>query len=305
MIYAPVSLSRQNVDLMKRKRTSKSKNVRTGRRDPTYGGLLHVTARAKSAPVGDGMTVAATWVVAGLCLLIAGWGLWMLAGGTGRLLFSNNSRFDVQHVEARTDGVLPEALLVEWAGVPEQVNLFQLSLPGVRDRLEKNPIIRQAVVRRRLPDTIELVVNERVPIARMGQVEGHMNWLVDVEGVLIRKSFQDKHLPFLLGVPQNVTLGDTIAQGRAADGLMYLAQLREMPAFKRDLFDVHMISVGHPDYLDARLRDGSRVLLPRDAEARRVLEEATRIIDLERRSGRDLQHFDLRPRGENRIGAPR
>ncbi len=291
---------------MKQKRSSKSKPAaRTGRRDPTYGGLLHVTARAKSAPVGDGMTQAAVWVVAGLCLLIAGWGLWTLAGATGRLLFSNNPRFNLTTVEARTDGVLPEALLIEWAGVPQEANLFQVSLPTVRYRLEKNPIIRQAVIRRRLPGTLEIVVNERVPIARMGQVEGHMNWLVDVEGVLIRKSFQDKHLPFLLGVPQNVTLGDTIAQGRAADGLEYLARLREMPGLKRDLFEVHMISVGHPDFLDARLRDGSQVLLPRDADARRVLEEATRMIDLARRSGRDLKYFDLRPRGENRIGAPR
>jgi cell division septal protein FtsQ len=291
---------------MKRKRSSKSKNTtRTGRRDPTYGGLLHVTARAKSAPVGDGMTLVATWVVAGLCLMIVGWGLWMLTGATGRLLFSNNPRFSLRTVEARTDGVLPEALLIEWAGVPDEANLFDLSLPMVRYRLEKNPIIRQAVVRRRLPGTLEIVVNERVPIARMGQVEGHMNWLVDVEGVLIRKSFQDKHLPFLLGVPQNVTLGDTIAQGRAADGLEYLARLREMPALKRDLFDVHMISVGHPDFLDARLRDGSQVLLPRGEDARRILEEATRMIDLAQRSGRELKHFDLRPRGENRIGAAR
>ncbi|MCC5844272.1 MAG: FtsQ-type POTRA domain-containing protein [Verrucomicrobia bacterium] len=288
-----------------RKKTSTTKSVRGGRKDPTYGGLLHVTARAKSAPVGDGMTLAAVWVVAGLCLLIAGWGLWMLAGGMGRLLFSNNPRFNLTTVEARTDGVLPEALLVEWAGVPREANLFQISLPTVRDRLEKNPIIRQAVVRRRLPGTLEIGVNERVPIARMGQVEGHMNWLVDVEGVLIRKSFQDKHLPFLLGVPQNVTLGDTIAQGRAADGLEYLARLREMPALKRDLFDVRMISVGHPDYLDARLSDGSKVLLPRGEDARRVLEEATRMIDLARRQQRELTYFDLRPRGENRIGAPR
>lgn len=289
---------------MTRKR-SKAKPSRTGRTDPTYGGLLHVTARAKSAPVGDGMTQAAVWVIGALCVLIAGWGLWSLAGATGRLLFSGNPRFNLTAIDARTDGVLPQPLLVEWAGVPSEVNLFQLSLPLVRDRLEANPIVRRAVVRRRLPGTLEIVVNERVPIARMGQVEGHMNWLVDVEGVLIRKSFQDKHLPFLLGVPQNVTLGDTIAQGRAADGLEYLAQLRDMPALKRDLFDVHVISVGHPDFLDARLRDGTRVLLPRSADSRRVLEEATRMLEQTRREGRELTSFDLRPRGENRIGAPR
>lgn len=290
---------------MKSRNTIKQKRSRGGRTDPTYGGVLHVTARAKSAPVGEGMTVVAGWVVAGLCLLIAGWGIWMVTGWAGRLLFSENPRFAMRSVEARTDGVLPPSLLVEWAGVPAEANLFGVSLPLVRERLEKNPIVRQAVVRRRLPDVLEIVVNERVPIARMGQVEGHMNWLVDFEGVLIRKSFQDKHLPFLLGVPQNVTLGDTIAEGRAADALEYLARLREMPALKRDLFDVRMISVGHPDYLDARLSDGSMVHLPRDADARRVLEEATRMIDLARRSGRDLKYFDLRPRGENRIGAAR
>lgn len=278
------------------------------RRDPTYGGLLHVTARGRTASqVDNGPLVwAVTGLVGLLSLSLILWTLWVTAGFLGRVLFTENPRFQIREITARSDGVLRESLLIEWSGITPEANLFQISLTNVRDRLEKNAIVRNAVVRRRLPGRIEIEVNERVPIARMGQVEGQMNWLLDVEGVLIRKSLQDKHLPFLLGVPQNVTQGDTVAAGRGEDALRYLAVLRDMPVLKRELFDIQAISVGHPDYLDARLGSGIQVLLPRTGNPRTALEEATRLIEENRRLNLGQNFFDLTmERGNNRIGARR
>jgi len=285
----------------------KTKRAQT-RRDPTYGGLLHVTARGRAATQVDGapLVLATTALVGLLCLLLLLWALWLTTSFLGRVLFTENPRFQVREITARSDGVLRESLLIEWAGVTTEANLFQISLKNVRERLEKNAIVRNAVVRRRLPNRIEIEVNERVAIARMGQVEGQMNWLVDVEGVLIRKSLQDKHLPFLLGVPQNVTQGDTVANGRGQDALRYLAVLREMPVLKRELFEVQAISVGHPDYLDVRLASGIQVLLPRVGNSRAVLEEATRLLEENRRLNLRQNFFDLTmERGNNRIGARR
>jgi len=278
------------------------------RRDPTYGGLLHVTARSHAAARADNgpLVLATTVVVVLLSTALILWTLWITASFLGRVLFTENPRFQIREITARSDGVLRESLLIEWAGISPEANLFQISLKNVRERLEKNAIVRNAVVRRRLPGRIEIEVNERVAIARMGQVEGLMNWLVDVEGVLIRKSLQDKHLPFLLGVPQDVTQGDKVSGGRGQDALRYLAVLREMPVLKRELFEVQAISVGHPDYLDARLASGIQVLLPRTGNTRAALEEATRLIEENRRLNLQQNFFDLTmERGNNRIGARR
>lgn len=291
-------------------KSSKSKNLKVKkapRKDPTYGGVLHVTARARAARKADsGMLVWMTTGLVGLlCLGLVVWALWLAAGFLGRVLFTENPRFTVQEIAARSDGVLPEPLLVEWAGISPEANMFSISLQRVRERLEKNAIVKSAVVRRRLPGRIEIEVNERVAIARMGQVEGHMNWLLDAEGVLIRKSFQDKHLPFLFGVPQDVTLGGSIAGGRGDEALRYLAILRDMPAMKRELFDVGAISVGHPDYLDVRLNNGVSVLLPRNRNHRDVLERITLNLDRNQRLPEEqrMNLFDATPEGNNVIGS--
>lgn len=272
-----------------------------GRRQPT---VLHLASTTTTASNSAGIPYGALFLFGGVILVIVLWGIWLLFGAMGRLLYADNPQFALETVEARTDGVLPETILVEWSGVHAGDNLFDIDLESVRRKLERNAIIRKALVRRKLPNGLMLVVNERIPIARMGRVEGRMNWLMDGEGVIIKKSFQAKQLPFLVGVIGDVTLGDDISGSKAREALAYLRVLREMPALKRDLLDVSVISVGHPDFLDFRLRDTTQVLLPREGDRRQLLEQATRQIHEARLQGLQLGMFDLRPAGNNKIGAP-
>jgi len=284
-----------------RSRKSTKSKSRRGRK-PRHTSVLQVSASSASAQAG--LPAGALLLFGGLCLLVAAWGVWLLFGWFGSVLFTGNERFTLHHLEARTDGVLPEPVLLQWSGVEKGANVYEVDLGQVRERLENHAIVREAVVRRQLPDTLSLMVNERVPIARMGRVEGRMNWLVDAEGVLIQKSFQSKHLPFLLGVRQNVTLGDRIDEGPGGPALRYLEVLRDMPAKMRNLLQPHVIGVGHPDYLDWRTRDGYRVLLPRDGEAEEVLERASRgMYEIKTRQPH-LKLLNMLPEGRNKIGAP-
>jgi cell division septal protein FtsQ len=229
---------------------------------------------------------------------------WLFFGWMGEILFTGNQRFTLQRLEARSDGVLPEGILLEWSGLERGANLYEVDLSDVCNRMERHAIIRRAVVQRRLPDTLALVVHERVPLARTGQVEGSRNWLVDEDGVLILMSFQSKHLPFLLGAGDNLTLGMSIDEGPAGPALAYLALLRDMPTKIRSLLPVHVISLGHPDYLVMRLKSGRDVLLPRSGDFEETLMEASRgIYEIENRN-LDLDILDMRPDGRNKIGAP-
>jgi len=282
-----------------------SKNRKPSRKPAkAYGSVLHVSGARVASP-SVGVPYGGLILLGGVILVVAAWGIWLLLGSFGRMLYNENPRFALQEIKASTDGVLPSAILVEWSGVQTGENLFNLDLEAIRRRLERNSVVRSAWVRRELPGTLFLRINERVPIARMGQVEGRMNWLMDAEGVVIKKSFQAKHLPFLLGVTRNVMLGDNISDTKAKDALAYLVVLREMHSAKRELFEVQVISVGHPAFLDFRLADGTQVLLPRGGDPRKVLEQTTRLIHEARLRGRETKFFDLRPEGSNKIGAPR
>lgn len=290
------------------KKKNKPKAMRVKRRSPTTvsGGIFNVTARAKTSAGPDSWVLPVVVVVSGLCLVVAAWGVWLLLSSTGRLLFTNNPRFTLREIHARSDGTIPADLLVEWSRVEPGTNLYSVHLPEVRRHMESHPIVRRATVRRRLPDQLEIAVVERVPIARTGLTEGHMNWLVDAEGVVIRRSFEHRELPFLGGVrPDTISEGGTLANGPAGDALAYLERLRDMPALKRELFDVRSISVGHPEFLVAILRGGTQAYLPRDRDPREVLERATRMLEENRRTGQANEDLDLRPEGNHSIGVRR
>lgn len=280
-------------------KSSKKKKKSTPKRRAS---VLQVNTNSKAPAVG--LPAGAFLLFGGLCLLMLGWGIWLLLTWMGELLFTENSRFTVNKIEARSDGLLPESILQSWSKVGAGDNLFEVNLKDVRNRLETHAIVKRAVVQRKLPDTLRVAVNERVPIARMGQVEGRMNWLVDEEGVLIKKSFESKHLPFILGVHQDVTLGENISDGPGGPVFPYLVVLRDMPAKIRDLLPVHVISVGHPDYLDFRLKDGFQILFPRDGNVQELIMEASRGIYEIHNQNLNITYLDMRPEGQNKIGAP-
>lgn len=265
--------------------------------------VLQVTTTATAGPVG--LPAGAFFLFGGLCLLVVGWGILLFAGWIHTVLFTGNDRFLLQRIEARTDGVLSEELLQEWTGLETGVNVYELDLPDLRTRLETHPIVRRALVRRRLPDGIEVAVNERVPIARMGQVEGRLNWLLDKDGILISKSFQSKHLPFLLGVRQNVTLGESVLEGPAAHALQMVEDWLSLPTKIKEQLQIHAISVGHPDYLDVRTSDGFQILLPREDDYQDLLTDCSRAVYEIVSRGLDDRYINRVPEGRNVIVGPK
>jgi cell division protein FtsQ len=170
--------------------------------------------------------------------------------------------------------------------------------------MERRPIIRRAMVRRHLPDRISLTVNERVPLARLGRTPMGQNWLVSADGVLIGKSVRNRTLPFIKGIGFNLDLGDNIGEGRAKEALAYLVIWSDLSANKRELLDIQDISVGHPEYLDWRLRNGYQLLLPREGDFDQLLQRASRLIHENEQRQLNAQVLDLRPEAALVIGSP-
>lgn len=74
-------------------------------------------------------------------------------------------------------------------------NIFRADLNGAQEALQKMPWVNTALVRRRLPNTVEIVLEERVPVARW-----YDSGLVDTNGNIFQASV-DKSLPVFEGQP--------------------------------------------------------------------------------------------------------
>jgi cell division protein FtsQ len=87
--------------------------------------------------------------------------------------------------------------ILYYLAIPQDATLFELDLARMGLRLERHPMIERVTVRRQLPDTLHVVVQERVP--RMMVVSGGQRVIVDREGMVLRSADeQDDALPQLI-----------------------------------------------------------------------------------------------------------
>ena len=103
-------------------------------------------------------------VVAIVALVLGSW----LGGGfaLNRLVYENES-FAVTEMDYRTDGIISENHLQDWGGVTVGDNLLSLDLLRIKRNIELTPRVKMASVERILPDTLQVRVTERVPMAQI------------------------------------------------------------------------------------------------------------------------------------------
>jgi cell division septal protein FtsQ len=115
-------------------------------------------------------TRRATLIIAGVVLVVlATLPLWSNLGArlcAGQFI-SWSSRFRVAQTEVQGNQLLSSGLILELAQVPNGASLFGISVAAVKARIEKHPWVRTAIVRRRLPDTVEIRIIEREPVAAL------------------------------------------------------------------------------------------------------------------------------------------
>jgi hypothetical protein len=89
-----------------------------------------------------------------------------------RRLIEWNDHFRVNHVTVVGTKILTEEAIISLAKIPLRQSMFDLPFRDIEKRIEKNSWVRSARVRRRLPDTVVLEINERTPLAavRAGQL---------------------------------------------------------------------------------------------------------------------------------------
>jgi cell division septal protein FtsQ len=218
-----------------------------------------------------------------------------------RAMFSENEFFRIRQIEVTTDGTLGAELIQEYARVEPGLNLFAVRPEEIRKTLLSVPVIANAQVGRRLPDTLIIEVAERVAVARLGRPGSGSPLAVDVAAHVLGPSSVRASLPVILGVRDNgLRPGDVVKDPMLKDALKIL-EICNQAAMRQELV-VATIDLGNEEQLDLGLMSGEQVLLSRER-----LEEKLRQLPvmraMARKKGLDLAVYDMTV-DRNYVGRP-
>jgi cell division protein FtsQ len=90
-------------------------------------------------------------------------------------------------IALQSDGTLDEAWVTQNLALPRDIDLMELDLYALRERLLAHPQVRTAVLARKFPDTLSVVLEERMPVARVRVPVGDgrtADYLVARDGVV-------------------------------------------------------------------------------------------------------------------------
>jgi cell division protein FtsQ len=140
--------------------------------------FLRPQTRTRVRRVRRGWTgVAVVMLQATGVVVLAFSSLWL---GYSKVMASERLR--VGRVEVRGSRFLSEGEVRELLGPAVGENILSLDIDTLKSRLRASPWVADATVRRTLPDTLQVEIRERLPVA-LAEADGL--YLMDGEGVLI------------------------------------------------------------------------------------------------------------------------
>ena len=196
-----------------------------------------------------------------------------------RLVYENDS-FSIRHLDYRTDGILPVDQLRRWADVQSGDNLLKLDLLRIKRDIELAPRVRAASVERHLPDTLQVRVAERVPMAQIWAWQlgdtggalyecvrlqldetGHVMNPADGSSVVVPENQAEWSLPVISGLELNQL--KSLTPGRAAVLPKLQAALGLISEFRHSsiagVVDMRVIDLSQPSILRITTGEGGQV----------------------------------------------
>ena len=226
------------------------------------------------------------WRRALVALQIAALGAALIVGGyLVSERFAVPTRFRIATIEVRGNRFLSEGEVREMLGVAIGENLLGADLENLRSNLAASPWVAGAVVRRKLPDTLLVSVNERFPVAL---AEAEQLYVMDGSGELIdllgpRTAGFD--LPIIRG------LGGVTAEVRKDRARRANALLDDLGDLSNEISEITVDRAG--DLLVVLRGDGSVLKLADPPYQKRVMGFLALRQKLRERCP-DAEYFDLR-----------
>jgi len=210
----------------------------------------------------------------------------------GRKLYSENPRFEIQHLEISCDGKLTEDRIREYTGLAEGMNLFAVKFKEVEMDMEKVPVVESIYLERRLPHTLIVKVKERIPVARItGKQSRRFPFVVDRYGVVLPPRQSASTLPLVKGVDSDLRLG-LRAEHPDVEIVLRIIALCESTGSLRTYVQIESLDVKYADFIDMRLKGDILVRMPRFS-LRPKLQNLATVIKIAHGQGRRVKDVDL------------
>ncbi len=194
-----------------------------------------------------------------------------------------NSVLPVKHIVFIGNRHLTDDELRALAGVRANQSLLAISNKTVSQKLLKSPWIRSVSVRKELPDTLLLVMEEAVPFALL-DMNSHL-FLLDDKGKLLEE-LKGGSIPFL-----PVITGDPFRESEGFLEAIKLAKLMSSKGFSSERDQIEIFA-GKPHELTATI-DGTIVKMG-SGKYEEKLERLIAIEDELKNRGIPVDYIDLR-----------
>jgi hypothetical protein len=194
-------------------------------------------------------------------------------------------------LDYRTDGIINVGQLKQWGGVRSGENLLKLDLLRIKRDIELAPRVKAASVERFLPDTLQVRVAERVPMAQIWAWQrdgagvtdydcvrlqldetGHVMSPIGGRSVVAPEKQAEWSLPVVSGIELKKL--KSLAPGRPAGLPKLRAALGLIGEFRRSplagVVDLRVIDLSQPRILRVTTGDGGQVDLSTGRLARQL-----------------------------------
>ena len=253
---------------------SRKKNKKTGQNN-----VLSVNVKSQQIR-SERLRALRSFLIIGVTLMALLATSWL--GGSlalTRLVYENES-FAVLDMDYRTDGIISESQLKDLGGVEMGDNLLSLDLLRIKRNIELTPRVKIASVERFLPDTLQVRVTERVPMAQIwiwqrdsdneGQYDcirlqvdesGHVMPPIVGQSVVFPQHQSEWSLPVIAGIDLKTLR--TLAPGRPAGLPKLKAALEVIREYRKSAMvgevDLRVVDLSQPQILRVTTGDGGQI----------------------------------------------
>ena len=209
-----------------------------------------------------------------------------------RKLFSENPRFEIQHLVVSCDGKLTEERIREYTGLAEGMNLFEVSFGEIEGNLLDVSRIESVHLERKLPHTLIVKVKERVPVAQIvGLKVSRYPFLVDRYGYVLPYRHSAATLPLIKGLDKELRPGMPTGHPDVRTALQIIA-LCDSVGYLRTYVQIESLDLEYSDYIYMRLKGNVYVKMPRFSLKPKLQNLAT-TIKIEGGKGTRVKEVDL------------
>jgi cell division septal protein FtsQ len=159
----------------------------------------------------------------GLAMILAGGLFWFLR---------DHAMFHIVAVRVYGAERVPQTELIQLAQIAGGTSLLRIDIERTRARIMRHPWIREALVQRVYPDTLEVIVYERRPTAVLESGNGY---LIDAEGYVLAQAApaEAAHLPRLMAkLSHTAAPGERLADPAIHAALGLLHEANDSPFFR-------------------------------------------------------------------------